>query len=148
MVLIEVYRNFNISFCPSDEMFQVWSEHYDNESKKKSFSACKSYIDEYIKTNREFVPFLVQDDRGNIKKIVGIRKDLRFNYVESNKSPQQLGDYDRKYLFKYNQSNDVIFDELKQIDSEIESLRIKRRKVESEIIKEVIDWESIKAQYK
>lgn len=76
-VEIANYRGWEISFDTDKEEFYCLSNEYDNDVNKKSFSASKKYIDDYIKLNKEFKPFFVtsKDSRERKIKIVGVRKD-------------------------------------------------------------------------
>lgn len=106
IVLIEVYRNFEISFNKQDATFSAWSDYNDTEFGNKSFKAIKKGVDDYIKKNESFKPFKIVKVFGyrgvNIDRleetilISGIRKDNKFTYVDEEGKKKILSDYNEK----------------------------------------------------
>lgn len=97
-ILIENYRGFDIEFNTSSEKFQcICSE--ENTKESISFTAIKKFVDEYKKVNQDFKPFWVEPSPTNFRfgkgkiKIIGVRKDGRFIYEDSNGNKNQLSDY-------------------------------------------------------
>lgn len=122
-VLIETYRGWEISFNTSTESFYVYSGHYDHEDNKKSFSAAKKFIDDFIKENQNFKPFLVQTSPDsykskNILRIVGIRKDGIFVYETQSGGKKQLSKYDEKDYIIYDPDNDKYWEQVKDLEKE------------------------------
>jgi hypothetical protein len=105
MVTIETYRGFEIYFNPNSENFSCIPSE-ENAKESKSYSACKMHIDQYLKDNQNFKPFVVQLHPKNYRwngdkkelKIIGIRKDNRFIY-ENNGEKKQLSEYNEKNYF-------------------------------------------------
>jgi hypothetical protein len=148
MVKITDYRGFEIFFDEHEEHFYANSERYDNESTKKSYGAVKTYIDDYIKNNQTFTPFLVQNKNGEVRRIVGIRKDLRFNYDDGKGGLKQFSDYEQSYFFKYDENNDPILKEAKALREQADNLNRKANNIEDSLEKNNIDWNAIKEMYR
>lgn len=87
-VFIESYREFEISFDTDKSLFYCFSDPYDNESTSKSYESVKKYIDDHIKKNKIFKPFVVHPVPGSWKQkeitITGIRKDKGFAATDEN----------------------------------------------------------------
>ena len=124
-VIIEEYRGFEITFSTDKEAFTAWNDSYDTEFSKKSFSAIKKGIDDYIKKNLEFVPFEIVKCYGfNGKpsyiekplKIVGIRKDGRLAYINEDGKKKQISDY---YIKDYA----LLFDGFTEFKEQYDSLK-------------------------
>ena len=95
------YRGWEILFKTDEETFMVKNLQDHFEKEKKTFGACKKFIDDYIKNNANFKPVWVQclPDmfRGKTKlKIVGIRKDGRFVIENEKGENEQMSSYDEK----------------------------------------------------
>lgn len=145
--LIQEYRGWEIFFDTEKEEFYTVSNQYDKDSYKKSFSATKKFIDEYIKENSNFKPFYVLKEPSIFTddekiKIIGIRKDGKFIYETKNGEKKQLSQYNESDYFLVNHENDKHFleikkidNEIKKIDNEIEKLRTERKKIASQLIK-------------
>lgn len=131
-VLIEKYRNFEIYFDTREETFYSISDYYDTEQKKKSYSAAKKAIDEWIKENSSFKPFYVIKCEGwrgtnsfsfpisnemDVVTISGIRKDKRFTTSDGS----QISEYDEDRYFMPLPENEPVFKEMAPV---IEELRL------------------------
>jgi hypothetical protein len=144
-VLIETYRGWEIHFDTEKETFTCFSNDYDNENTKKSFAATKKYIDDYIKENETFVPFVVenQDDAfyggGKKKKIIGIRKDGVFVYIEKEgDKPRQFSSYDESNYYVVDHANEPINEQIKQLRNEQDIINKKIKSLNSQMIKKTV----------
>ena len=122
-VSIETYRNFEIFFDIESESFYTVSNEYDREEKKRSYAACKKWIDDYIKENENFTSFLVYRTRyGHVlsepKLITGRRKDGRFVFDDG----QQLSEYYERDYYLYNEANDAIQAQIAEKEKQIDSI--------------------------
>tara|TARA_R110000868_G_scaffold12456_7_gene59543 strand:+ start:12078 stop:12599 length:522 start_codon:yes stop_codon:yes gene_type:complete len=146
-IKIEFYRKFDIYFDKREETFFSISDYYDTQVVKKTYTAAKKAIDEYIKENNGFKPFFLIDCRGygtkneynfpishEIDKITvtGIRKDKRFVYNES----EQIGtsQYDQDKLYILLPENEPVFEELKPLIEEREIYKRLERETLDRII--------------
>ena len=146
--LITEYRGWEIFFDTDKEEFYTVSNKYDKDNIKKSFAATKKFIDDYIKSNFNFKPILVQSEpsifRGTeIRKITGIRKDGDFMFEDKEGKPKRFSKYDERDYFLVNQDNDCLLENIlalelqsKGIDSQIKELKEKLIKVDVRQIKE------------
>lgn len=138
-VLIENYRGHDIYFDSDNERF---SFHFDTGSwnQKQTFSACKKSIDDYVKENEKFEPFIVERLRGRLEqiKIVGIRKDRRFCFDNGGNVKGQVSNYDEPYWYAPNHLNVPIYERLYQIRKEIHELNEKERDIDNSIIKKTL----------
>jgi hypothetical protein len=137
-VKIENHRGFEISFDPEDEKFWYLSEKYDTESSSKSFAAIKKAIDDFIKENKEFKPFWIENSLsylyGDKKlKVVGIRKDGAFIVENERKEKKQLSKHSEGGYILYNEANDKIRLDIAELESklfelqkEIKEMRLKQ----------------------
>lgn len=135
---IEKYRGWTISFDTEDETFLCYSDNYDSSKTKKSFSAVKKFIDDFIKENSTFKPFWVETDpyyshKMEKKKIVGIRKDGKFFYEDAKGEKQLLSSYDERYYILGDEANDVHRIEAQKVSDEIEELVEKRNSILAKI---------------
>jgi hypothetical protein len=130
---IEEYRGWTIYFDTDKDEFYCHSDQWDREDTKRTFTACKKYIDEFIKTNSEFKPFLVESKPDIYRftrtklKVVGIRKDGRFVHEGKDGKPEQISEYNNKDYILVESCNDPLWAEIEGISNEIESLNIQRR---------------------
>jgi hypothetical protein len=119
-VLIEKYRGHEIYFNTSDESFYCDGIHDYLSRVRKSFSAIRKDIDEYIKHNQKFEPFdaisIGTMGIGDKITITGIRKDGRFVYDDGDGKSQQLSDYDIKSYFVYNEKDEPIYSAIRAND--------------------------------
>lgn len=134
------YRGWEILFKTDEETFMVKNLQDHFEKEKKTFGACKKFIDDYIKNNANFKPVWVQclPDmfRGKTKlKIVGIRKDGRFVIENEKGENEQMSSYDEKNYFICTPENDPIYDSLVVLNARLLELRTEIRKVEDKLIK-------------
>jgi len=113
-VEIEEYRGFIISFNTDAEEFSGVSDRYDTEFSSKSFASAKSKVDEYIKANMDFKPFVVVNKSGEKKKIVGIRKDKKFMYEEKNGEKAQFSTHFESDYFLYDPSMDLVLESMQR----------------------------------
>jgi hypothetical protein len=126
-VLIETYRGFEISFDPGNEKFWYLSERYDSESSSKSFSAIKKAVDDFIKENKDFKPFWIENNLtkgyGYQKlKIVGIRKDGAFVFENSKGEKEQLSKHNEDNYIVYNEANDELHTEIAELEDKANAL--------------------------
>lgn len=143
---IENYRGWDIVFDTEKDQFQAYSNAFDNEKTRQSFSLLKKTIDEFIKYNAEFKPFKVRRKPGGhfgreLLTVIGIRKDGRF-MIEVDGKKEQLSSYDEdKYI--------VDFEKFESTYSVIESLRkdIAELERKERMIIEAADFKSL-AEYK
>lgn len=136
-ILIENYRGWNIHFDTDRENFNIHNDFIDREEFKKSYSSAKKWVDEYIKDNQNFKPILIHRppnrfNNENKITLVGIRKDGRFVYLDSEGKKQQLPDYSEKDYFIYNPENDKLLAEAEELDEQINILRDKQKEVLSQ----------------
>jgi hypothetical protein len=136
-VEIETYRGFEISFDSDTEEFYGISDRHDKDISKKSFSATKKFIDDFIKENQEFKPFNVEPNPnaygGKKGRIIGIRKDKRFIIELANGKKEQISDYQEKDFIMVNSDNKMLWLELEKISKERELLTDKEKEVKSKI---------------
>lgn len=112
-VKIRDYRGFEIFFDTDkdQEVFYCMSNSRDTETTKKSFSAIKKWIDDYIKANTEFKPTRVEYvGSGMFNKskeviLIGIRKDGLFVYNDENGKKQTISKFDENDWVVYNPDN-------------------------------------------
>ncbi len=124
-VIIEEYRGFEITFSTDKATFTAWNDSYDTEFSKKSFSAIKKGVDDYINKNLEFVPFEIVKCYGfNGKpssiekplKVVGIRKDGRLVYINEDGKKEQISVNYIKYYA-------LLFDGFTEFKEQYDSLK-------------------------
>jgi hypothetical protein len=144
-VLIENYRGFDILFSPENERF-TYDIDLGHWSEKQSFAACKKSIDDYIKNNQSFEPFLVRQKYiGDVIKIVGIRKDNKLVY-ESGKDKVQLSDYYEKDYIEYDEIDDSIYSQCAALELEISEIEKKIRELKNIHNRKTLT--ELKAKYK
>jgi hypothetical protein len=152
-IFIENYRGWEISFSPADETFLAYSNDFDESNVKKSFSATKKYIDDFIKENNNFKPVWVEKlDHSWRKdkkiKLIGIRKDQRFVFEGEKGKMEQLSEYNEKDYFIFNPDNQKYYDEIASIEKEIEALQKKITNIQDKkVIKEDLGLIKLKAKY-
>ena len=144
-VLIENYRGFDILFSPENERF-TYAIDLGHWSEKQSFAACKKSIDDYIKNNQSFEPFLVRKKyNGDVIKIVGIRKDNRLVY-ESGKDKVQLNDNAERDYIEYDERDDSIYSQCAALELEISEIENKIRELKNSHNRKTLT--ELKAKYK
>lgn len=139
-VPIETYRGFEIQFDKNSEKFTYSIDDSDWQS-KQSYSACKKSIDDYLKNNSNFKPFVVRDkDSGNTIEIIGIRKDGRFIYEKDGKK-EQVGEYSENSYILYNEKDSIIYSTIKELEKQVDELRTKikneKEKIQGETLRAV-----------
>lgn len=130
IIKIETYRSYEISFDTEKETFL--SDIGNNGTTKKSYSATKKAIDDYIKENSAFVPFdVVRVGYAEPKKytITGIRKDGRFIF-ERDGEKKQFSEYDEEYTYLLEDLSDFDYTELNRLLEERISINAKIRDIE------------------
>jgi hypothetical protein len=138
-VLIETYRGFEISFDSSNEKFWYLSERYDTESSSKSFAAIKKGVDDFIKDNKDFKPFWIENDLnknyGYKKlKIIGIRKDGAFVFENSKGEKEQLSKHIESDYILYNEANDELRVDIAELENKVTELNKEIRALKSKQI--------------
>ena len=120
-VLIETYRKIPIYFDTDGEIFEssINDSFYGNSSYKgsKSFSAVKKFIDEFIKENEKFEPFVVRrnpsgynyNPNSRESTVIGIRKAKRFIYKDESGDIKQISDYEENNYIISKPEDNVIF---------------------------------------
>lgn len=101
-ILIENYRGFKIEFNTDKSTFSSVLNDYNKES--KSFDAIKKDIDEYLKENQSFEPFMAirKPDLtwgSETIEIIGIRKDGLFYYKNEKGEKNQLSKHSENSYF-------------------------------------------------
>lgn len=133
------YRGFEISFDTDIEKFYLFSDRYDTENLKPSFASAKKYIDEFIKDNDVFKPFTLighplKYRKGEIIRILGIRKDNRFVYEDAKGLKKQISEYEEEdYIFD-NQENYSILKEIERFEVIQEEINSKIKYCEKQLI--------------
>lgn len=128
-VEIDVYRGWTIFFDTDEEMFYCHSDQYDKDQTKKSFAACKTYIDEFIKDNTTFKSFMVEAApdaycrKGETKfKIIGKRKDGKFIGENEQGVKVNISVYDYKNYMLSNKDNEAVHQELAAHDEKVRQI--------------------------
>lgn len=137
-IKIEEYKGWQILFDTERETFLTQSDEYDRQADKKSYSAIKKFIDEFIKENNTFKPIWIDILPSSYAtyqkvKLIGIRKDGRFIYENKKGEKKQLSEYNEKDYIVYDPENDKIRSEVKVIQDQIDKLREERKAIESKI---------------
>ena len=121
-VLIQNYRGVDILFDADNERFS-YTFDLGSWSQKQSFAACKKSIDDYIKNNLTFEPFVVRSLRsGKTLKITGIRKDNRFVY-DLNNTKEQISEYNETDYIEYDESHEKQYVQVAVLELEIDKLQ-------------------------
>jgi hypothetical protein len=127
--LIETYRGWEIFFDTEKEEFYTTSNEHDKEQTKKSYPACKKYIDDFIKDNVKFVPFYVVPVPERIRykadklKIVGIRKDNAYVYENSKGERVQFNSYNMTNYMLEDERNKPFIAEIEKLENKAEEIR-------------------------
>ncbi len=151
-VKIEDYRGFEIFFEPEKETFYLCSDSWEDQNTKKSFAACKKYIDDFIKDNNTFSPIWIERLPNNYsnatrekRKLIGIRKDNRFIYEDEKGKKEQMSDYQEKDFVIVNPENEIFYLQMEDCDKRIQLIKQEKEEISSKIIKKGL--EEIKAKY-
>jgi hypothetical protein len=138
---IDEYRGWTISFDTEKETFYCYSNLFDKDETKKSFSSIKKWIDEFIKENVKFKPVLAElkpDLYAGLNKekikLVGIRKDGRFIYEDEQGKKGQLGEYYEDKYILYDPNNEIYKKQAKDLEDQISVLNNKRTVVLKNIV--------------
>lgn len=143
-ILIENYRGWEIYFNSDSEEFYTVSNEHDTEKVKKTFASTKKFIDDYLKDNLNFKPFIVESEgsaysRKRTIKIIGIRKDGAFMYEDDKGEKAQLSKYDEKEYFLVNDENKPIFKEIEDLEEEGKKISLKIKSAKSRLVKVGLD---------
>lgn len=143
-VLIQNYRGVDILFDADNERFS-YKFDLGNWTQKQSFASCKKSIDDFLKANATFEPFVVREIRsGKCLKIVGIRKDNRFVYEKGN-DRGQLSEYEERCYIEYDEAHENKYATVAILELEIDKLNDKI----SDVIKTIIgkNLKDLKSNY-
>lgn len=138
-IKIENYRGFDIEFETRNESFTcVVGEQTRFE--KQSYSAVKKSIDEYKTKNAAFEPFKIMNSpisgygiESGVHEVVGIRKDERFVYINSNGEKKQIPDYNEKDIILYDPSFEPILVEIAYLETLVDEARENVKKAKQKI---------------
>lgn len=136
-VEIAEYKGWLISFDTAEETFYCQSEEYDHGKKKKSFAACKTYIDDFLKANAVFNSFVIEGvpdamyQRDKHLKVIGIRADGRFVAEDEKGDKKQISEYNERDYMLINEENAALWQQLKDNSEAQDELRIKRKEIVS-----------------
>ena len=120
-VLIQNYRGVDILFDADNERFS-YTFDIGNWSQKQSFASCKKSIDDYIKNNSNFEPFIVRNLKsGKTLKITGIRKDNSFVY-DLNNTKEKISEYSESDYIEYDESHEKQYVQIAVLELEIDKL--------------------------
>jgi hypothetical protein len=132
-VLIDTYRGWEISFDIENESFYCHSDRWDREQTKVSFAATKKFIDDFIKENTEFKPFVIEPlpscYEKELLKVIGIRKDGVFMVEGRDGKKRQLSLSDEKKYILRNVDNDKFRQQAKDLDVEMDKLRKEQNEI-------------------
>lgn len=125
--LIETYRGFEISFDTDKETFIAYSNDYDKEGQKRSFSSVKKWVDDFLKENEVFKQVLLIGRIGTYKSkdkitLIGVRKDGRF-VVQNPKNIEQLSKYDEEEYCLYDPKHDPVYEKWEWFNQQIANLK-------------------------
>ncbi len=141
---VDNYRGYEIRFDTNYETFLCDID--DARSVKKSYSAIKKFIDEYIKENNEFKPFKIIpnpiDSWGDMKPatVIGVRKDKSYQIETADGTKKALSNYDEK---KYWISTPQVLAELEKVKpvlveiERLENLAQAQRKIRETMYKAI-----------
>jgi len=139
-VTVDTYRGYDIEFdTDSYKFLSIISEEDSKES--KSYPAVKKWIDDYLKENNNFKPFLVvvhptSSSYGYKKefKVIGIRKDNRFIGEDKNGDKFQLSIYDERSFILHKEENVEIIKSINLLDEKLEQFKQQCREKRMELI--------------
>jgi hypothetical protein len=157
-VKIETYRGWDILFDTEYETFKAESDFFDHRKEKKSYPSVKKYIDEYLKANLKFTPFIIEKipslysrdgSKQEKRRVIGIRKDGVY-VVESTRkgvTTEQISKYDEDKYCVMNPDNQQMYDKLAEWSEKDIALNNERRKI-IETFKKGKSLEEMREQYK
>lgn len=124
-----LYRNWDIYISNESGRFIIENDAAESEIQKPSLDAAKAFVDDFIKRNAVFEPFLVEKvDRDGMlddwrkegpRKVLGIRKDGRFILENSKGEKEQLGENYTDGWALFNPENTAIRAEIEAIEAEL-----------------------------
>ena len=126
---VDKYRGWEIYFDTDKEGFTAYSNAFDHEVEKPSYSSIKKSIDDFVKANEAFKPFFVvcKPDKygsdGKRIKIIGIRKDMRFIYEDKDGKKCQFSSYGEDDYFIEQSNYKDISDAYNRMMDEIDAKR-------------------------
>lgn len=137
-VAIENYRGFEIEFDTEKEVFSAYSNQYDRQETKKSYSAALKHVDDFLKENQNFKPVWIEATPNNYSsnrkiKLIGIRKDGRFIYEGKNGEKEQLSEYNEKGYILLDEANAPHWAEIASIQIEVDKLHAKLKEARSKV---------------
>jgi hypothetical protein len=139
-VQIETYRDWDICFDTSEEVFSCISGYYDKELSSKSYKAVKKQVDDFIKDNAKFEPFEVERisstyENEDVIKIIGVRKDGKLMFEGKDGDKKQLSEWSERDYIMINPENEKYKTELREISGKIKELGKLQDETEKKIIK-------------
>ncbi len=137
-IQIEEYRGFEVWYNEEDDKFgcEIADTSYDSgfkEMKRVSLTAIKQYIDEHIKLNEKFEPFIVLNVGGggvpSKKKVLSKRKDNKFVYLDGDRSRfiDPDNNWEGKDYLVFNEEDQELIDKITKIHKQIEELNKEER---------------------
>jgi hypothetical protein len=131
--IVDNYRGWDIHFDTGNENFSCHSDQYDHATTKRSYTSCKTYIDDFMKDNAKFTPFWVEGVPDGYKdsklKIIGIRKDGRFVCEDEKGVKGQVSDYDLGSYMLVKDSNKPLWKELKENSVAEKKIMVERNEI-------------------
>jgi len=135
-IKIADYKGHEIFYSEDEDKFICEIEMNEDFKKMKrvSLKSIKDEIDQFIKSNIGFVPFVVFDTSWSIlkvKKIVALRKDGK--YVEQGES-NSISYVGKKEFGNYLQYDNDIHEEYMSNEKDAENARLKHNQIRKDII--------------
>jgi len=129
---VDNYRGWEIFFDTESEKFTAYSNEHDKDIEKGSYSTIKKSIDDFIKENDVFKPFMIEPTPSyriyNRKethfKIIGVRKDGRFIYEDKDGKKHQLSEYHEKDYMVVDPANVPVLKRYDELKAYAEKLRL------------------------
>lgn len=145
-VLIETYRGFEITFDTEGGTFSAWSDHFDTQFAKKSFSGIKLGVDQHIKENNNFRPFKIQKVFGYSRGVIELGKVLTINSIRKDGKPTYdlngkkkiLSDYDVEGYALYNPDNAPLTEAYNELEQRREDATKAFDKEKEELLSNVV----------
>lgn len=126
---VDNYRGWEITFDTDKESFTAYSNTHDSEVEKPSYASIKKYIDDFLKDNQNFKPFMVEYDptgyssREKSVKVIGLRKDNAFVGEDENGKKFQIGKYEEDSYILAVPENVAVVAEYKRLLDEADKYR-------------------------
>lgn len=145
IVTIEEYRGWDILFNTEKERF--YAQMDEEYAEKQSYASAKKYIDDFIKDNLQFKPFLAVRERGvynekEIVRVVGLRKDGRFVAEKEKNGKVEVTQIDPKPKWGGKCDYIVYLEENESLYAEIEKLYKEKKEVCSAIDEKINAYSS------